>query len=159
MNIRIGHSKDVHRLASGETLFLGGVQLEHELGLVGHSDADVLLHAITESIIGAMGLGDIGHFFPDTDPKFKGADSKLLLAHVIEVMKSEGYQIINIDSTIFAERPKIYPHIAKMREVIADVCEIEVSDINIKATRGEKMGFIGREEGMGAEAVVLICKE
>ncbi len=159
MNIRIGHSKDVHQLAAGETLFLGGIQLEHEMGLVGHSDADVLLHAITESIIGAMGMGDIGHFFPDTDPKFKGADSKLLLAHVIGVMKDNGYSIINIDSTIFAERPKIYPRIAKMREVISEICEIEIDQINIKATRGEKMGFIGREEGMGAEAVVLIVKE
>lgn len=159
MKMRIGHSKDVHRLAPGETLYLGGIKLEHELGLVGHSDADVLLHAITEAIIGAMGLGDIGHFFPDTDPQFKNADSKNLLAHVITVMKDENYHIINIDSTIFAERPKIYPHIADMRKVIASICEIEVADINIKATRGEKMGFIGREEGMGAEAVVLICKE
>lgn len=159
MKIRIGHSKDVHRLAPGETLFLGGIQIEHELGLVGHSDADVLLHAICEGIIGAMGLGDIGHFFPDTDPQFKNVDSKELLAHVIGVMKARNYRIINIDSTIFAERPKIYPHIMKMRRVIADICEIEVDDINIKATRGEKMGFIGREEGMGAEAVVLICEE
>lgn len=159
MKMRIGHSKDVHRLAPGETLFLGGVQLEHELGLVGHSDADVLLHAISEAIIGAMGLGDLGHFFPDTDPKFKNADSKLLLSHVIKVMKENEYRIINIDSTIFAERPKIYPHISKMREVIADICEIDKADINVKATRGEKMGFIGREEGMGAEAVVLIIKE
>lgn len=159
MKIRIGHSKDVHRLAPGETLFLGGVQIDHELGLVGHSDADVLLHAITEAIIGAMGLGDIGHFFPDTDPQYKNADSKMLLAHVIEVMGENGYQIINIDSTIFAERPKIYPHITNMRSVIAAICGIESSDINIKATRGEKLGFIGREEGMGAEAVVLLSKE
>lgn len=159
MNIRIGHSKDVHRLAAGETLFLGGIQLEHQMGLVGHSDADVLLHAITEAIIGAMGMGDIGHFFPDTDPKFKNADSKLLLAHVITVMKANGYSIINIDSTIFAEQPKIYPHISKMRDVIAGICEIQAEAVNIKATRGEKIGAIGREEGMGAEAVVLIVKE
>lgn len=159
MNIRIGHSKDVHRLAPGESLFLGGVEFDHHLGLVGHSDADVLLHAITEAIIGAMGMGDIGQFFPDTDPKFKGADSKLLLAHVIVVMESNRYCIGNIDSTIFAERPKIGPHISQMREVIASVCKIPVENINIKATRGEKMGFIGREEGMGAEAVVLLVKE
>lgn len=159
MNIKIGHSKDVHRLAPGETLFLGGIEFQHELGLVGHSDADVLLHAITEAIIGAMGMGDIGHFFPDTDPQFKSVDSKVLLAHVIEVMETNGYTIGNIDSTIFAERPKIGPHISAMREVIAKICKIEVSAINIKATRGEKIGFIGREEGMGAEAVVLLIKE
>ncbi len=159
MKIKIGHSKDVHRLAPGESLFLGGVEFEHHLGLVGHSDADVLLHAITESIIGAMGKGDIGHFFPDTDPKYKGADSKVLLRYVIDVMNQAGYKIGNIDSTIFAERPKIGPHIQAMREVISEICEIEVEDINIKATRGEKMGFVGREEGMGAEAVVLLIKE
>ncbi len=159
MKIKIGHSKDVHRLAEGETLFLGGIQLEHELGLVGHSDADVLLHAITEAIIGAMGMGDIGHFFPDTDPKFKGVDSKVLLAHVIDVMNQNGYKLGNIDSTIFAERPKIGPHIEKMRTTIAEVCKVSVEDVNVKATRGEKMGFVGREEGMGAEAVVLLIKE
>ncbi|WOO87657.1 2-C-methyl-D-erythritol 2,4-cyclodiphosphate synthase [Mollicutes bacterium LVI A0039] len=159
MKLRIGHSKDVHRLAAGETLFLGGIELEHELGLVGHSDADVLLHAITEAIIGAMAMGDIGHFFPDNDPKYKGVDSKLLLAEVIEVMEDNGYQIANIDSTIFAERPKIGPHVLKMRTVVADICKIALEDINIKATRGEKIGSIGREEGMGAEAVVLLIKE
>ncbi len=159
MKIRVGHSKDVHRLAPGETLFLGGVEFEHDLGLVGHSDADVLLHAITEAIIGAMGKGDIGHFFPDTDPKFKGADSKVLLDYVIQVMKQSGYTIGNIDSTIFAERPKIGPHVLTMRQIIANICQIEIDDINVKATRGEKMGFVGREEGMGAEAVVLLIKE
>lgn len=159
MKIKIGHSKDVHRLAKGETLFLGGIQIEHEMGLVGHSDADVLLHAITEAIIGAMGMGDIGHFFPDTDPKFKGVDSKVLLAHVIEVMNQNGYQIGNIDSTIFAERPKIGPHIESMKATISTVCNIDTDDVNVKATRGEKMGFVGREEGMGAEAVVLLIKE
>ncbi len=159
MKLRIGHSKDVHRLAPGETLFLGGVEFDHHLGLVGHSDADVLLHAITEAIIGAMGMGDIGHFFPDTDPKFKGADSKLLLKHVIEVMNDNNYSICNIDSTIFAERPKIGPHIKQMRETISSVCNIDFEDVNVKATRGEKMGFVGREEGMGAEAVVLLIKE
>ncbi len=159
MKIRVGHSKDVHRLAAGETLFLGGVEFEHHLGLVGHSDADVLLHAITEAIIGAMGKGDIGHFFPDDDPKYKGADSKVLLEYVIGVMKNAGFTIGNIDSTIFAERPKIGPHVPMMKTIIANICEIELEDINIKATRGEKMGFIGREEGMGAEAVVLLIKE
>lgn len=159
MNIRIGHSKDVHRLAPGESLFLGGIEIEHNVGLVGHSDADVLLHAVTEALIGGIGKGDIGHFFPDTDPKYKGVDSKLLLASVIEVMEHEGYQISNIDSTIFAERPKMSPHISLMRETIASICKINIEQINIKATRGEKLGFIGREEGMGAEAVVLLIKE
>lgn len=159
MKFRIGHSKDVHRLASGESLILGGVEFEHHLGLVGHSDADVLLHAITEAIIGAMALGDLGHFFPDTDINLAGVDSKRLLAEIIKTMEANGYQIENIDSTIFAERPKIGPHVMEMRKIIADVCKIDISDINVKATRGEKMGFVGREEGMGAEAVVLLSKE
>ncbi len=159
MKIKIGHSKDVHRLAPGYKLILGGVKIDHEMGLVGHSDADVLLHAITEAIIGAMGMGDIGTFFPDTDPKFKGIDSTLLLAHVIEVMQKENYSINNIDSTIFAEAPKIKPHVSGMKKIIAEICQIDESDINIKATRGEKMGFIGRQEGMGAEAVALLIKE
>ncbi len=159
MKIRIGHSKDVHRLAAGETLYLGGVKLDHELGLVGHSDADVLLHAITEAIIGAMAMGDIGHFFPDNDPQYKGADSKKLLAYVIDVMEQNNYSIGNIDSTIFAERPKIGPHVQTMRETIANICKVTIEDVNVKATRGEKMGFVGREEGMGAEAVVLLIKE
>lgn len=159
MKIRVGHSKDVHRLAPNETLFLGGIELNHDLGLVGHSDADVLLHAITEAIIGAMAMGDIGHFFPDTDPKYQGVDSKFLLAEIINVMEKYQYRINNIDSTIFAERPKIGPHVTKMRETIANICKIEIDDINIKATRGEKIGSIGREEGIGAEAVVLLIKE
>lgn len=159
MQIRIGHSKDVHRLDSGYELYLGGIKIEHEKGLVGHSDADVLLHAITEAIIGAMGFGDIGTFFPDTDPKYEGIDSKKLLAEVIEVMRKENYKISNIDSTIFAERPKIKPYVDKMETIVAHVCNISNEQINIKATRGEKIGFIGREEGMGAEAVVLLIKE
>lgn len=159
MKLKIGHSKDIHRLAPNETLFLGGIEIKHDLGLVGHSDADVLLHAITEAIIGAMGMGDIGHFFPDTDEKYKNADSKLLLKHVVEVMKENKYIINNIDSTIFAERPKIYPFISEMRTTIAKICEIETECVNIKATRGEKIGAIGREEGIGAEAVVLLIKE
>lgn len=159
MNIRIGHSKDVHRLAENESLIIGGVKFEYHLGLVGHSDADVLLHAITEAIIGAMAMGDIGHFFPDTDDRFKGADSRMLLKYVIEVMNENGYSINNIDSTIFAEKPKMFPHIKEMRINISETCNISLDQINIKATRGEKMGFVGREEGMGAEAVVLLVKE
>lgn len=159
MNIRIGHSKDVHRLAEGETLILGGVKFEHNLGLVGHSDADVLLHAITEAIIGAMAMGDIGHFFPDTDDRFKGADSRMLLEYVIGVMNENNYTINNIDSTIFAEKPKMSTRIMEMRTNVANTCNIDLNQINIKATRGEKMGYVGREEGMGAEAVVLLVKE
>ncbi len=159
MKIKIGHSKDVHRLEKGYELWLGGILIDHDKGLVGHSDADVLLHAITESIIGAMGLGDIGTFFPDTDPKYKGIDSKILLADVIAKMHANNYKIANIDTTIFAEQPKIKPHVEKMRAVIAKICQITIEDINIKATRGEKLGYIGREEGMGAEAVVLLIKE
>lgn len=159
MNIRIGHSKDVHRLAKGESLILGGVKFDHELGLVGHSDADVLLHAITEAIIGAMAMGDIGHFFPDTDDQFKGVDSSVLLKYVINVMRENKYTINNIDSTIFAEKPKMSPYINEMRTNVAKVCDINLDQINVKATRGEKMGFVGREEGMGAEAVVLLVKE
>lgn len=159
MIIKIGHSKDVHQLAEGKKLILGGVEIEHDKGLVGHSDADVLIHAITESIIGALGKGDIGTFFPDTNQQFAGIDSRKLLIEIIEVMKSEGFKINNIDSTIFAERPKIITHVSKMKKIIADICEISTDDINIKATRGEKLGFVGREEGMGAEAVVLLIKE
>lgn len=159
MNIRIGHSKDVHRLAKEETLIIGGVEIEHYQGLVGHSDADVLLHAITEAIIGAMAMGDIGHFFPDDDPNFKNIDSGYLLKYVIEIMEKEGYKIGNIDSTIFAERPKMSPHIETMRSNVSNICKTNINNVNIKATRGEKIGFIGREEGMGAEAVVLLIKE
>jgi len=154
--MRIGHSKDVHQLVEGRPLILGGVHIEHEKGLLGHSDADVLCHAVTEAIIGAMGLGDIGKHFPDTDPKYKGVDSRVLLRATYELMVANGYKLGNLDATIFAERPKMAPHIQQMRDNIASDLKAVVSQVNIKATRGEKMGFIGREEGMGAEAIVLL---
>jgi len=154
--MRIGHSKDVHQLVEGRPLILGGVLIEHEKGLLGHSDADVLCHAVTEAIIGAMGLGDIGKHFPDTDPAYKNADSRVLLRAVKDMMDAHGYVLGNLDATIFAEKPKMAPHIAKMRENIAADLNAQENQVNIKATRGEKMGFIGREEGMGAECVVLL---
>jgi len=154
--MRIGHSKDVHQLVEGRPLILGGVTIEHPKGLLGHSDADVLCHAVTEAIIGAMGLGDIGKHFPDTDPAYKGADSRVLLRAVNEMMAANGYSLGNLDATIFAEKPKMAPHIEKMRENIASDLGVQLHQVNIKATRGEKMGFIGREEGMGAECVVLL---
>lgn len=158
MNIRIGHSYDVHRLVPERDLILGGEKIEFELGLLGHSDADVLLHAIIESIIGAMAMGDIGKFFPDTDAKYAGADSIILLAKTIEIMEENDYRIGNIDATIFLEQPKMRPHIDKMRENIAKTCKIDINQINVKATRGEKMGFVGRMEGIAAESVVLLEK-
>ncbi len=156
--IKIGHSYDVHRLVEDRKLILGGLEIEHTKGLLGHSDADVLLHAITESIIGALALGDIGTLFPDTDDKYKGIDSMILLTEVIEIMKQHNYRIGNIDATLYLEQPKMRPHIDNMRKNIARNIGIELEQINLKATRGERMGFIGREEGIAAEAVVLLFK-
>ncbi len=156
--IKIGHSYDVHRLVEERKLILGGLEIEHTKGLLGHSDADVLLHAITESIIGALALGDIGTLFPDTDDKYKGIDSMILLTEVIDVMKKQNYRIGNIDATLYLEQPKMRPHIDKMRANIASNIGVEMGQINLKATRGERMGFIGREEGIAAEAVVLLFK-
>lgn len=156
--IKIGHSYDVHRLVEERKLILGGLEIEHTKGLLGHSDADVLLHAITESIIGALALGDIGTLFPDTDDKYKGIDSMILLTEVIEIMKQRNYRIGNIDATLYLEQPKMRPHIDNMRKNIARNIGIELEQINLKATRGERMGFIGREEGIAAEAVVLLFK-
>ena len=158
MKIRIGHSYDVHQLVENRKLILGGVELEYEKGLLGHSDADVLLHAITESIIGALGKGDIGTFFPDTDNKFKDIDSMILLQEVIKIMSGEGYLVNNIDATVYLENPKLNPHIKNIIDNISNKTKINKELINIKATRGEKMGFIGRGEGIAAEAVVLITK-
>lgn len=156
--IKIGHSYDVHRLVAERKLILGGLEIEHTKGLLGHSDADVLLHAITEAIIGALALGDIGTLFPDTDPKYKGIDSMLLLTEVIKLMKEKNYRIGNIDATLYLEQPKMRPHIDSMRQNIASNIEISIEQINLKATRGERLGFIGREEGIAAEAVVLLLK-
>lgn len=157
--IRIGQSTDIHQLVEGRKLFLGGVEIPHDKGLLGHSDADVLLHAITEAMIGALGLGDIGAHFPDTDPKYKGIDSKILLAETVALVHRHGYVVGNVDSTVLAEQPKLRPHIEKMCETIAEILQVERNQVNVKATRGEKMGFVGREEGIMAQAVVLMVKQ
>lgn len=155
---RIGQSTDIHQIEEGRKLILGGVEIPSTFGLKGHSDADVLLHAIAEAIIGALGKGDIGAHFPDTDPQYKGVDSSLLLKYVIEMMQKEGYQICNIDSLIMAEQPKLSPYKKEMEKVISSLCNIDIEQVNVKATRGEKLGFIGRGEGMQAQAVVLLVK-
>lgn len=154
--MRIGQGYDVHRLVEGRELWLCGVQLEHSLGLLGHSDADVAIHALCDAILGALALRDIGYHFPDTDPRYKGADSKKLLAEVCRMMRERNYIIGNIDITICAERPKINPHIEKMRETLAGILECRVADVSVKATTTEKLGFTGREEGISAYAVVLL---
>ncbi|MBP2100607.1 2-C-methyl-D-erythritol 2,4-cyclodiphosphate synthase [Enterococcus rivorum] len=156
--IRIGQGFDVHQLVEGRKLIIGGVELPFEKGLLGHSDADVLLHAITDAILGAAGLGDIGHLFPDTDPTFKDADSAKLLEEANKKVLATGFTIGNIDCTILAEQPKMKPYLGQMKAVIAATCQIEENQINLKATTMEKMGFIGQEEGMGAIAVALLQK-
>ena len=153
---RIGHGYDVHRLVEGRKLILGGVEIEHTLGLLGHSDADVLLHAISDALLGAAAMGDIGGMFPDTDPAFKDADSLELLKQVIARLKANGYTVGNIDATIIAQKPKLKPFIEKMRENIAAACECDISQINVKATTEEKLGFTGSEEGISAHAVCII---
>ncbi len=154
--LRIGQSIDIHQLVPGRDLIIGGVKIDHDKGLLGHSDADVLLHAIIESIIGAMGLGDIGKHFPDTDEKYRGISSMVLLEKCYQLMDDQGYEINNLDSIILCEQPKMAPHIAKMKENVARTLHCDVTQINIKATRGEKMGFVGRQEGIVAQAVVLL---
>ncbi|MDA9471168.1 2-C-methyl-D-erythritol 2,4-cyclodiphosphate synthase [Enterococcus sp. 5H] len=156
--IRIGQGFDVHQLVAGRKLIIGGVELPFEKGLLGHSDADVLLHAITDALLGAAGLGDIGHLFPDTAPEFKDADSIELLRVANQKVLSHGFTIGNIDCTILAEQPKMKPYLEQMKNNIAKACQIETSQINLKATTMEKMGFIGHEEGMGAIAVALLDK-
>lgn len=158
MQNRIGFGFDVHPLTKGKPLFIGGVQLEHSSGLEGHSDADVLLHAICDALLGAANLRDIGFHFPNTDEAYRGIASIKLLEKVSELLKSKNYLIGNIDSTLCMEAPKINPHIPKMQEAIADACGIDIEDISIKATTNEKLGFIGREEGATAYAVALIYK-
>ncbi len=159
MKVRVGFGYDVHRLADNRDLWLGGVKIEHSHGLLGHSDADVLIHAICDAILGAANMRDIGYHFPDTAGEYEGIDSKLLLRKVNLLIVSKGYRIGNIDATICAERPKINPHIPQMQKVMAEILEIEEDDISIKATTSEKMGFVGREEGMAAYAVALIEKQ
>lgn len=154
--MRIGHGYDVHKLVEGRKLILGGVDIPYEKGLLGHSDADVLLHAIMDALLGAAALGDIGKLFPDTDERFKGADSILLLKEVCRVLGENGYKIGNIDSTVIAQKPKLKDYIASMRENIAAACGIDVSQVSVKATTEEKLGFTGSGEGISAHSVCLI---
>ncbi len=154
--IRIGHGYDVHRLVENRKLILGGVEIPFERGLLGHSDADVLLHAISDALLGAVALGDIGKHFPDTDPRYAGADSMLLLKEVVRLVRNEGYQVGNLDATILCQRPKLAGFIAAMRENIAACCEIPVSDVSVKATTEEKLGFTGSGDGIAVHAVALL---
>jgi 2-C-methyl-D-erythritol 2,4-cyclodiphosphate synthase len=158
MNFRIGYGFDVHRLAEGESLWLGGVRVPHKKGTVAHSDGDVLIHAICDALLGALRLGDIGSHFPDNSPDFKNIDSKILLARTYELVRGKDFTIVNIDSTICAQQPKLQPYIAEMEETLAKVLEIEASQVSVKATTTEKLGFEGREEGISAYAVVLLEK-
>lgn len=159
MPFRIGQGYDVHRFEPGRELWLGGVKIEYPLGLKGHSDADALLHAISDALLGALALRDIGYHFPDTDPKYKGADSKVLLKEVAGLVRQEGYKVGNIDATIVAEQPKINPYVPAMQEVIAKLLSIEVEQVSIKATTNERMGFTGRQEGILALATALVYSE
>ena len=156
--IRIGHGFDVHAFAGDRPLIIGGLNIPHDRGLAGHSDADVLLHTVADAILGALALGDIGKFFPDTDEKYKDMDSKILLAKVVQKMHDENYEIGNIDAVIMAQAPKFRPYIDDMRESVASILKTSISNVNIKATTTEKMGFVGRKEGITSEAVVLLTK-
>lgn len=158
MKIRVGFGFDVHQLKAGRELWLGGIKIASEKGALGHSDADVLIHAICDALLGAAGLRDIGFHFPDTSLEFKGIDSKILLARVRDLLKKESYTIGNIDCSLVLENPKINPHIDSMKQTLASILNIEISDIGIKATTNEKMGYVGREEGVCAYAVALIQK-
>lgn len=159
MDFRIGNGYDIHQLVSDRPLILGGVTIPHSLGLLGHSDADALTHAIMDALLGALSLGDIGHYFPPTDAQWAGADSQKLLIQVHDLIQSQGWRIGNLDTVIVAERPKIKPHIAAMRDRLADSLQIAPTQIGIKATTNEKMDAIGREEGIAAYAVVLLVKD
>ena len=156
MNIRIGNGYDIHQLVAGRPLILGGVKIPHTQGLLGHSDADVLTHAIMDALLGALSLGDIGHYFPPGDPQWSGANSIMLLEQVLSIIESQGWQIGNIDSTVVAEQPKLKPHLKSMRSSLAKAMALEIDQISIKATTNEKLGPTGREEGICAYAVVLL---
>ncbi len=158
MEIRIGQGYDVHRLTAGRKLILGGIEIPHPTGLLGHSDADVLVHAIMDALLGAAALGDIGKLFPDSDPEYEGADSLRLASRVAEVLRENGYSIGNIDSTIIAQKPKLAPYIEKMRENIAAALNIPVGSVSVKATTEERLGFTGRCEGIAAQAAALIMR-
>lgn len=156
MNVRIGNGYDVHQLVAGRPLILGGIEIPHELGLLGHSDADVLAHSIMDALLGALSLGDIGHYFPPSDPQWAGADSLELLTQVDRLIREQGWQVGNIDSVIIAERPKLKPYIQKMRDRLTTTLNLHPDQVSIKATTHEKLGAIGREEGIAAYAVVLL---
>lgn len=159
MKIRVGYGYDVHRLAENRDFWMGGVKIDHSLGLLGHSDADVLIHAICDAVLGAANMRDIGFHFPDTDPKYKGADSKVLLQRTIDLIASKGFRVGNIDCTVCAERPKLNPHVEAMRQCLASLIQVDEDAISIKATTSERMGFVGREEGIAAYCVALIEKD
>ena len=158
MKVRVGFGYDVHALVPERDLWLGGVKIEHTMGLQGHSDADVLIHAICDALLGAANMRDIGYHFPDTAAEYKDIDSKILLFDTMELLRDAGYTLGNIDATVAAERPKLNPHIPEMKRVMADVLQVDVEDISIKATTTEKLGFTGRQEGIAAYATVLIQK-
>ncbi|REJ53849.1 2-C-methyl-D-erythritol 2,4-cyclodiphosphate synthase [Microcystis protocystis FBCC-A270] len=159
MNIRIGNGYDIHRLVTGRPLILGGVEIAHTVGLLGHSDADVLTHAIMDAMLGALSLGDIGHYFPPTDPQWQGANSLKLLEQVNQLIIDKGWQINNIDSVIVAEKPKMKPHLSAMRAKLAETLKINPEQLGIKATTNEQLGPVGREEGIAVYAVVLLVKQ
>lgn len=154
--MRIGHGYDVHRFGEGNFITLGGVMIPHHLGLVAHSDGDVLLHALSDALLGAAALGDIGRHFPDTDPHFKGIDSRILLRHVLTLVQQQGWKVGNVDATIVAQAPKMAPHIDQMRQYIADDLQVLIPQVNVKATTTERLGFTGREEGIAVHAVALL---
>ncbi len=154
---RVGQGFDVHAFQAGDHVILGGVRIPFTQGLAAHSDGDVLLHALADALLGAMGLGDIGHHFPDTDPRFRGADSRVLLRHVMEQVSSLGYQVLNVDATIIAQAPKMAPHIESMRHCIAEDLQISIAQVNVKATTSERLGFTGRGEGIACQAVCLLA--
>ena len=156
MNIRVGQGYDVHQLVAGRPLILGGVTIDHDKGLLGHSDADALLHALTDALLGAAALGDIGHHFPDTTSEFKGADSRVLLREAYKSVQAQGWKVVNVDTTLIAQQPKLKPHLLAMRENIAADLGLTVNEVNIKGKTNEKLGYLGREEGIEAQAVVLL---
>jgi 2-C-methyl-D-erythritol 2,4-cyclodiphosphate synthase len=157
--IRIGHGYDVHRLVRERPLVLGGVEIPYEYGLLGHSDADVLLHAVSDAVLGALGLGDIGRYFPDTDPAYKGVNSLLLLEHVIGLAQTRGFRVSNLDTTIVAQKPKLAPYVSQMVTNLANACQVPSGCVNVKATTTEELGFTGRGEGISAHAVVLMTTD
>lgn len=159
MGTRVGLGYDVHQLKEGLPLWIGGVRIAHDKGLVGHSDADVLIHAICDALLGAAALGDIGQHFPDSDPTYKGIDSKILLRHCCRMLLQEGYRVVNVDSIVCAQHPKLSPYMADIRQTLADAMGVDVSQVSVKATTTEHLGFEGREEGISAHAVVMIETE